>query len=306
MVSTKNITFLQAVHMTQFYKEERQPRGNIRYIYDCSMQEKLGKATVALPHIHEYFEILYCQAGSYQLMLGDVPYRLDPGDMAIIAPMEVHGTRALDEALNQYLVIKFMPEVLYSSEQLLFELRYLLPYIRGSASHQKVFTAAETGPTAVGGILQEIVDEFLRRDFGYEIALRADISRLFLWLLRAWHNRENGTLPDEASLTALIAALEYVDENYAQDIRMTDAARRAGMTYTAFSRLFKSHLKRGFSEYLLQTRLKKAAVLLAETELPVTRVAMDTGFSTTSYFIQRFKESQGTTPKRFRSRFRQT
>jgi AraC-like DNA-binding protein len=47
---------------------------------------------------------------------------------------------------------------------------------------------------------------------------------------------------------------------------------------------------------LLLTRLKKAAVLLAETELPVTRVAMDTGFSTTSYFIQRFKDYQGTTP----------
>jgi transcriptional regulator GlxA family with amidase domain len=64
-------------------------------------------------------------------------------------------------------------------------------------------------------------------------------------------------------------------------------------------------LKRGFSEYLLLTRLKKAAVLLAETELPVTRVAMDTGFSTASYFIQRFREYQGTTPRRFRSRFRQ-
>ncbi len=290
--------------MTQVYKEERQPRGNIRYIYDCSVQKKVGRATVALPHIHEYFEILYCQAGSYQLTLGDAPYRLDPGDMAIIAPMEVHGTRALDEALNQYLVIKFMPEVLYSSEQLL-ELKYLLPYIRGSASHQKVFTAEETGPAAVGGILQEIVDEFLGMDFGYEIALRADISRLFLWLLRAWHKSEQGALPDEASLTALNAALEYVDENYAQDIRMTDAARRAGMAYTAFSRLFKSHLKRGFSEYLLLTRLKKAALLLAETDKSVTDIAMDTGFSTTSYFIQRFKEYQGTTPKRFRNRFRQ-
>jgi hypothetical protein len=173
-------------------------------------------------------------------MLGDAPYHLDPGDMAIIAPMEVHGTRALDEVLNQYLVIKFMPEVLYSSEPLLFELRYLLPYIRGSASHQKVFTAAETGPAAVGGILREIVDEFLGRDFGYEIALRANISRLFLWLLRAWHSEEKEGLPDEASMTALNGALEYVDENYAQNINMADAAQQAGMAYTTFSRSSKA------------------------------------------------------------------
>lgn len=290
--------------MAQFYKEERQPRGNIRYIYDCSVQEKTGRATVALPHIHEYFEILYCQAGSYQLTLGDTPYRLNPGDMAIIAPLEVHGTRALDDAQNRYLVVKFVPEVLYSSEQLLLELKYLLPYIRGSASHQKVFTAAEIGPAAVGGILQEIVDEFVGRAFGYEIALRANISRLFLWLLRAWHKSEKGILLDEASLAALNAALVYVDENYTHNINMTDAARKAGMSYTAFSRLFKGYLKRGFSEYLLLTRLKKAAVLLAETDLPVTRVAMDAGFSTTSYFIQRFREYQGMTPKQFRNWFR--
>jgi len=287
------------------YKEERQPRGNIRSIYDCSVQETFGSATVVLPHIHEYFEILYCQAGAYQLTLGDAPYSLRPGDMAIIQPMEVHGTRALDEAQNRYLVIKFMPEILYSSEPLLFELRYLLPYIRDSAAHQKVFPAAQTRAAAVDGILREIVDEFLKRDFGYEIALRANISRLFLWLLRAWHREEREAIPDEAALAALNEALRYVDENYAQDIRMADAARRAGMTYTAFSRFFKGALKRGFSEYLVLTRLKKAAVLLAETDRSVTDIAMDTGFSTTSYFIQRFREYQGMTPKRFRSWFRQ-
>lgn len=292
--------------MARFYKEERQPRGNIRYVYDCSVQEKRGMATVAPPHIHEYFEILYCKAGAYALTLNDVPYSLRPGDMAIILPTEVHGTRALDEGLNQYLVIKFMPEVLYSTEQLLFELKYLLPYIKGGASHQKVFAAEQTRAAAVGDILQEIVDEFMRRDFGYEIALRANISRLFLWLLRCWHDDRREALPDESALAALNAALAYVDENYANNISMADAARQAGMTYTAFSRFFKSYIQRSFSEYLLIMRLKKAAVLLSETDRSITDVAMDAGFSTASYFIQRFREYQGMTPKQFRNWFRQT
>lgn len=286
--------------MGGFYREERVPRGNIRYIYDCSVQTKFGKAPVVEPHIHEYFEILYCKAGAYTLTLNEKPYNLYPGDMALIDPMEIHSTRALGEGRNQYLVIKFMPEALYSTEQLVFELKYFLPYLKGSGSHQKVFSAEETKAASVGDILQEIVDEFLGKDFGYEIALRANISRLFLWILRCWHMSRREAVPDDAALSTLHTALAYVDENYTQTISMAGAARSCGMSYTAFSRFFARYLGRGFAEYLLLTRLKKAAMLLKETDKSITDVAMETGFSTTSYFIQRFREYQGMTPKRFR------
>ena len=289
--------------MGGFYREERVPRGNIRYIYDCSVQRTLGKAPVVAPHIHEFFEILYCQSGAYTLTLNEKPYDLYPGDMALIAPMEIHSTQALDGELNQYLVIKFVPEVLYSTGQLLFELKYILPYIKGSGSHQKVFPAEETRAASVGDILQEIVDEFLRRDFGYEMALRLNISRLFLWILRRWHEKSLEAVPDETAITQLNKALEYVDENYGQSISMADAARYCNMAYTAFSRFFSRYLGRGFAEYLLLTRLKKAAVLLAETDKSITDIAMETGFSTTSHFIQRFGAYQGMTPKRFRKWF---
>ena len=289
--------------MNGFYREERLPRGNIRYIYDCSAQKTIGRAPVAEPHIHEFFEILYCQSGAYTLFLDEKPYELYPGDMALIDPMEIHSTRAMFEGLNQYLVIKFAPEVLYSTEQLVFELKYFLSYIKGSGSHQKVFPAEQTRAAAVGDMLQEIVDEFLRRDFGYEIALRANISRLFLWILRCWHANGRKNVPDDAAILTLTKALEYVDANYAQAITMADAARHVNMSYTAFSRFFSRYLGRGFAEYLLLARLKKAAMLLAETTKSVTDIAMETGFSTTSYFIQRFKEYQGMTPKRFRKWF---
>ena len=289
--------------MGDFYREERVPRGSILYTYDCSVQRTYGRAPVVEPHIHEYFEILYCQIGAYTLLLNEKPYDLYPGDMALIDPMEIHGTRAQGPELNQYLVIKFVPEVLYSTEQLVFELKYFMPYIKGSTSHQKVFSAEQTKAASVGDMLQEIVDEFLRRDFGYEIALRANISRLFLWILRRWHENRREAVPDEAAVSALNRALEFVDENYTQPIGMADAARHCQMPYATFSRFFSRYLGRGFAEYLLLTRLKKAAMLLAETGQSITDIAMETGFSTTSYFIQRFREYQGMTPKRFRNWF---
>ena len=289
--------------MNGFYREERLPRGNILYTYDCSVQRTLGRAPVAAPHIHEFFEILYCQSGAYTLLLNEKPYELYPGDMALIDPLEIHSTRAMFEGTNQYLVIKFAPEVLYSTEQLVFELKYFLSYIKGSGSHQKVFPAEQTRAAAVGVMLQEIVDEFLGREFGYEIALRANISRLFLWILRCWHAKGRKDVPDDAAIITLTKALEYVDMHLNQDISMADAALHVNMSYTAFSRFFSRYLGRGFAEYLLLARLKQAAMLLAQTNKSVTDIAMETGFSTTSYFIQRFREYQGMTPKRFRNWF---
>lgn len=289
--------------MSGFYRETRAPKGNIRYIYDCSVQSTVGKAAVASPHIHEYFEILYCQAGAYRLMLNEKPFDLKPGDMALIDPMEIHGSASLQDGLNQYLVIKFLPEVLYSAEQLIFELKYILPYIKGSDPHQKVFPASLTEPAAVGDMLREIVEEYVKKEFGFELALRANISRLFLWILRCWHAYKTDSLPDAAALNTLARAFAFVDEQYDKNISMMDAALYCGMEYMAFSRFFSRHAGRGFAEYLLHTRLKNAALLLCGTGESITDIAMKTGFSTTSYFIQRFRAAHGMTPRQFRRRY---
>ena len=54
------------------------------------------------------------------------------------------------------------------------------------------------------------------------------------------------------------------------------------------------------SVYIKQIRIKVAERLLCETDLPVSNIAMKTGFSTTKYFSSAFKESTGLSPKAFR------
>ena len=52
-------------------------------------------------------------------------------------------------------------------------------------------------------------------------------------------------------------------------------------------------------QYLLHYRLEKGAKQLKLTHNNVTEVALDCGFSTTSYFIQMFKDKYKVTPKQF-------
>ena len=287
----------------EVYLESRKPAGSVKYLYDCHCQSQMGQATVAFPHIHEYFEILYCIRGSFSLRIGGQPYRIGVGDMALIDPMEAHLTQAMEPGENAYIVLKFAQEVLYSAEQPLHELGVLLPYLRLGATHQKIFPSAQMRGAHMDATVQEIYREFSQQRYGYTLAVRAEIGRLFVWILRKWHENNAVELMNDATLRLLGRAYAFIEDNYAQEITMRDAARHCDMSYTAFSRFFSQYAQHGFAQTLLQVRLRKAMYLLLTTDLSTTEIAMQTGFSTASYFIQRFKAMNGMTPGRYRRGF---
>ena len=70
-------------------------------------------------------------------------------------------------------------------------------------------------------------------------------------------------------------------------------------------RLFKSSVGQSPHEYLSALRLNRARQLLSDTDLPVSRIAQDCGFSSESYFHAMFKQQSGLSPGDYRrtSRF---
>ena len=286
------------------YRESRKPLGSIEYLYECYLQTTHGRTTVVQPHIHDSFEILYCVQGGFHLTLGGREYPLQVGDLALVDPMEVHTTQSLSEGDNLYYVLKFAPEVLYSADQQLLEMNPLMTYLRLSNSHQKVFFARELSEGGMEQAIPQIYDEYRHKDYAYALAIRTLISGLFLWILRKWHRDHPAQELDSAAAGQLAKALGYMEANYAQEITMSDAADECDMSYTAFSRFFSKYAQKGFAEALTQLRVKKSMLLLASTDLSVTDIAMQTGFSTTSYFIQRFKAQSGVTPRQFREYYR--
>ena len=70
--------------------------------------------------------------------------------------------------------------------------------------------------------------------------------------------------------------------------------------------MFKKVIHKSFREYLNYVRITKSEILLATTDLSMTDIAMKTGFSTSSYFIQQFKQVKNMSPKKFRKKFMET
>ena len=281
----------------------------IEYPFVATAQYMNGRQLVVDAHYHEFIEILYCQEGAYSIMLDGVSYTLTKGDMAIVNSNEVHYSRSLSKDMNSYIVIRFKPDLLYTTSQTIFEAKYVLPFTMKSSTHQKVFTKDEISRTPIPWLLQNILKEDRLKDYGFELAVRTYLGEVFLWILRNWHKKgldlNLGSGLNQDNMELLIRIFNYVDAHYAESIGIKEMAELSGMSYSYFSRFFKKSIQRNFSDYLNHVRITKAEYLIATTDISITEIALEVGFSTSSYFIEQFKRIKGMTPNKFRRKFSQ-
>jgi AraC family transcriptional regulator len=92
----------------------------------------------------------------------------------------------------------------------------------------------------------------------------------------------------------------WIDEHSAQAIDLDAAARQAGLSAFHFLRVFSKALGVTPHQYLVRSRLRRAARLLAEGSRPVTEIALDVGFADLSNFVRTFHRAAGMSPRRFR------
>ena len=107
------------------------------------------------------------------------------------------------------------------------------------------------------------------------------------------------TTPARDRRRAVETAL-WIDAHSHQQIDLEQAAGQAGISPFHFLRLFSSVLGVTPHQYLVRSRLRHAARLLADNDIPVTDVAYDVGFGDLSNFVRTFHRAAGVSPRRFR------
>ena len=98
---------------------------------------------------------------------------------------------------------------------------------------------------------------------------------------------------------AVEAAL-WIDAHSDQAIGLEDAAGEAGLSPYHFLRVFSGVLGLTPHQYLLRSRLRRAARLLVDAERSVTDIALDVGFADLSNFVRTFHHAAGVSPRGFR------
>ena len=98
---------------------------------------------------------------------------------------------------------------------------------------------------------------------------------------------------------AVEAAL-WIDAHAHEPLDLEHTAAAAGLSPFHFLRLFARVLGVTPHQYLVRSRLRRAASLLADGAHPITDVALDVGFGDLSNFVRTFHRAAGVSPRRFR------
>ncbi|MFT4145048.1 MAG: AraC family transcriptional regulator [Mobilitalea sp.] len=95
--------------------------------------------------------------------------------------------------------------------------------------------------------------------------------------------------------------VNYIEENYEQELSISELAKVAGLSEFYFSRIFKKHTGFTIHEYIIKTKVVNAKELLKSTNLSLREIAYQCGFSNESSFCNTFKKITDMTPGNFRS-----
>lgn len=95
-------------------------------------------------------------------------------------------------------------------------------------------------------------------------------------------------------------ALNYIQYNYFNDINVASIADMLAINRSYFFRIFKAETGLSPVQYLNNFRIMKAKQLLIESTMPVSEIALATGFTTPSAFYRMFNLKFGMSPSQYR------
>lgn len=94
-------------------------------------------------------------------------------------------------------------------------------------------------------------------------------------------------------------AIAFINENYHNDISLSDVAKHVYLSEHYFGSIFKRNKSEGFVRYLNSVRLNEAIRLLKTQQYTVKEISRKVGYTSSNYFIKQFKAYTNVTPKQY-------
>jgi len=102
------------------------------------------------------------------------------------------------------------------------------------------------------------------------------------------------------SNVAVQQVIEYVEENYMDNITLEKIAKVMYYTPNYLGNVFRQETNQRFSEYLMEYRIRQAALLLHDRNIKILEASISVGYRNIPTFIKNFKAVFGVTPSDYR------
>lgn len=243
-------------------------------------------------HYHSSFEIGLCVKGSGVFFIGNELFSFSQNDVSFIFPNQPHIAQSPDEVPSQwYFIMLDLPQLLLgNSKQIdnIFLNETLLPKIISKAANEDIMKLAAM-----------LIDELLKKERGYQEAVKEILSLFTLKLLRL-SDECNQRVALSNTFSLISPALTYLSKSFGDNITSGILARKCNLSETHFRTVFKKATGNTPMQYVVNIRMRMAKTLLKSTKLSVLEISQSVGFQTISSFNRFFKQQFGVTPSEYR------
>lgn len=98
----------------------------------------------------------------------------------------------------------------------------------------------------------------------------------------------------------LLGAIAHMEAYLEHPLTLMQLAESVGLSNRQLERLFREYFDKTPSRYYLELRLRRARMLLRQTNMPVLQIAVASGFSSASHFARCFRDLFGHSPRQER------
>jgi len=150
------------------------------------------------------------------------------------------------------------------------------------------------------GILTEMEEEWNSYNAYSELILKGLLNKLIITCLQERIISGAHILSLEKKHDCLADAIKYIKAHLRESPSLEETARHINISASYLSKLFINHLDTSYSAFILNEKLTHACKLLTNSSLSMTDIALESGFSSNSYFSDCFKRMSGVSPLQFR------
>lgn len=270
-----------------------------------SRQDRFNKVH---PHKHDYIELCYVWSGASVQTIEGKEVITKQGDVCIFDTQAVHSIEAAGE--NDIIVNILMRKEFFDTAFLSRMTKqgivseFLVDAVTKNRKNKHYLYFPSHRNPKVQDIVEHMLSEYLEADLGMEEVLESYVIILFTELLRTLRNdsREQENISSEVQILELLA---YIEENY-EHCTLSDMGKAFGMHGNYLTALLKEKTGRSFLEHVQEQKMKKARMLLENTDMPMAELVPMCGYNNINFFYKKFKESMGCTPAQFRRERKQS
>lgn len=243
-------------------------------------------------HFHNYMEIGYCREGYGKFAIRDKIMDYRAGMLSVISANIPHTTENPDgnESKWDYLFINmddFVKNELGAEKLRNKDILQTLSKLS--------FLTDEKDDPDTAALLNLMFHECEQKKGLMDEALNGYLRALVIRLMRIAKDNEE-ELRSTRMNSYISVATDYIEEHYAENLKVADIAKECGLSESHFRRTFEKCTNIKPLDYLNMVRVDKACELLYKKKLSMDEVGKKVGFETASSFNRNFRKLTGKSP----------